>query len=234
MRKSERLLKILTFLQSKRRAVTAATLADYFGVSERTIYRDIEALAASGIEINGEAGIGYVLRNGELLPPLTFTEAELESLVLGVRMVQCWGDAELGQAADGALEKIRAILPDRLHYLYSLTEETLLVPNFEREKVSRFSGAIREAVKTKRKIQIAYVKENEESSERVVWPLGLVFWGKVWTLIGWCELRNSYRVFRIDRVRDISNLDEQFETTEARSLRHYLSTEVDCGAAYEL
>lgn len=228
MQKPERLLKILTLLQSKRRAVTALSLAQHFQVSERTIYRDIQALTLSGIAIEGEAGVGYLLRKGEVLPPLTFTESELESLILGVRMVQGWGDKALGESADMALTKIRAILPDRLHYLHSMTSETLLVPDFERDKRSQFSRPLREAIKNKLRVEMEYEKENGEKSTRTIWPLGLVYWGKVWTLISWCELRNDYRTFRLDRITNIHLKDNHFETTEQRNLNHYLKRYEDC------
>lgn len=227
MQKPERLLKLLTLLQSRRRAITALSIAEHFQISERTVYRDIQALILSGVPIEGEAGVGYVLRKGEVLPPLTFTEAEMEALILGVRMVQGWSDEALGQSADAALEKIRAILPDRLHYLQSMTHETILVPDYERERSAQFSQPIREAIRKKQKIRVDYRKEDGETSTRVLWPLGLVFWGKVWTLIGWCELRNDYRVFRLDRMINIKPVDDFFETTEERNLKHYIER-YDC------
>lgn len=227
MQKPERLLKILTLLQSRRRAITALSLAQHFQVSERTIYRDIQALMLSGVPIEGEAGVGYLLQKGAVLAPLMFTEAELESLILGVRMVQAWGDDALGQSADSALDKIRAILPDRQHYLHSMTEETLIVPDFERQD-SRYSQPLREAIKYRQKVNISYNKENGESSQRVIWPLGLVYWGKVWTLVSWCEMRDAYRSFRVDRITGLYVHGETFEISDERSLKHYLRQYAEC------
>lgn len=228
MKKPERLLKILTLLQSRRRAITALSLADHFQVSERTIYRDIQALVLSGVPIEGEAGVGYLLQKGAVLAPLMFNEAELESLILGVRMVQAWSDEVLAQSADSALDKIRAILPDRMHYLQSMAEETLIVPDYEVREGSRFSPPLREAIKELKKVEITYIKEDAETSRRVIWPLGLVYWGKVWTLISWCEMRNAYRNFRIDRITELAILDEKFETNEERSLKNYLKSYTGC------
>lgn len=222
MTKSERLLKLLTLLQNRRRAITAATLAEQLQVSERTIYRDIQSLIATGVPIKGEAGIGYLLQKGSTLAPLMFNEEQLEALILGVRMVQSWGDQSLGTSADSALEKIRAVIPERLHYLRGIAQETLLVPKFQYHQPNKFSETIRDAIKSQNKIWVSYTKLNGGDSERILWPLGLEFWGKVWTLIAWCEMRNAYRVFRLDLIADVKLLEQSFQTTENRSLKNYL------------
>ena len=237
MTKAERLLKILTLLKGRRQAITAAALAEQLQVSERTIYRDIEALSLSGAHIEGEAGVGYVLQKGSMLPPLTFSESELESLILGVRMVQSWGDPELGQEANSALAKIRAIVPDHLHYLKGITQETLLVPDYERSELSRFGQPLRQAIKRYQKIYIQYQKPSPgqhpadkatgERSERIVWPLGLVYWGKVWTLVSWCENRSAYRMFRLDRIHQLETLGAHFETSDNCCLQDYLENHTE-------
>ena len=227
MKKAERLLKILTILQSRRRAITAQDLADRLGVSVRTLYRDIQALSNSGIDIQGEAGTGYLLGRGSLLPPISFDENELEALLLGVRMVQSWSDQDLGNSASSALEKIRAILPDRLHYLQSIAHETLLVPEFQRNYIGEFNAILRRSINSRKKLLIRYKKETGEESERVIWPLGLVFWGKVWTLVTWCELRADYRIFRTDRIIALTHCEETFETNEDMNLQHYLDNCTD-------
>ncbi len=226
MQKAERLLKILTLLQSRRRAVTAQALAEHLQVSERTIYRDVQALILSGIPIEGEAGVGYILQKGSLLSPIMFDETELEALILGVRMVQGWSDKGLSQSADGALEKIRAVLPDRLHHLLSHAEETLLVPNYEQQPFSQFNQQLRNAIKKKYKVIIEYHDEKHNYSERTIWPLGLVYWGKIWTLISWCELRDDYRSFRVDRIQQLTPVNSHFTTSEQISLQNYLSNDV--------
>ncbi len=223
MNKAERLLKLLTLLQSRRRAITAAALAEKLAVSERTIYRDIQALELSGVPISGEAGVGYMLQAGSTLAPLMFNESELEALILGVRMVQAWGDKGLADSADHALNKIKAILPDRQHYLHMMAEETLIVPDFEHGNSTQFSQELRQAIKQREKLSIHYQDEKQAESERTIWPLGLVYWGKVWTLVSWCELRDDYRSFRIDRIKNLTSANESFEASDEISLKNYLS-----------
>lgn len=228
MKKAERLLKTLTLLQSRRRAVTAREIAHQFQISERTVYRDIQSLISAGVAIEGEAGVGYMLLRGEVLQPLTFDEAQLEALIFGVRMVQGWGDDALGNAASEALEKIRAILPDRLHYLNAISEETLIVPDYEREAHNPHSHRVRNAIREQQKLELEYADEKGSATKRLIRPLGLVFWGKVWTIIAWCELRADYRTFRLDRIETLRIGEEKFETTETRNLKHYLERYSDC------
>ncbi len=224
MQKAERLFQLMTLLRSRRRAITAEDLAQMMGVSERTIYRDMQTLTLSGMPIEGEAGVGYRLKPGFSLPPIMFDEEELEALLLGVRMVQGWSDESMGQAADSVLNKIRAILPDRLHHLHT-QQEWLQVPDFHRGKSSAHSGALRRAIKARQIIHVGYQKECGESSERRLWPLGLFYWGRSWTLVAWCENRDDYRMFRLDRIQSLTELDEVFELRPDRNLQHYLSSQ---------
>ena len=222
MTKATRLLNLLTLLKSRRRAITAASLADQLGVSERTIYRDIQALIQTGVQIDGEAGVGYLLQKGSTLPPLMFNEEELESLILGVRLVQACGDPALGSAADSALNKIQAILPDRMHYLKGMAQETLLVPDFRHPALNKFSEGLRTAIKLQLKVKLDYVSLSGEQSTRTLWPLGLVFWGSAWTLVAWCELRHDHRMFRLDRIQEMLTLDACFSPSPEQTLQHYL------------
>ncbi|WP_027856804.1 helix-turn-helix transcriptional regulator [Marinobacterium jannaschii] len=223
MRKAERLFQLLTLLRSRRGVITAEQLAEKLEVSERTIYRDIQALSLSGVPIESEAGVGYRLKPGFSVPPLMFDEAELEALLLGVRMVQGWADKELGRAADSALAKIHAVLPDRQHLQQVAQPEWLLVPDFWREQSAQFSDRLREAIKAKQVISLSYVREDGQASDRPVWPLGMIYWGKVWCLLGWCELRQDYRQFRLDRIQALAELPRCFEASACCSLQHYLS-----------
>ena len=158
MRKAERLFQILTLLRSRRRVITAAELAAKLEVSERTIYRDVQALSLSGIPIESEAGIGYRLKPNFNIPPLMFEPDELEALILGVRMVQSWSGEQLGAAADSALAKIQAVLPENLHYSYVQQPEWLLVPNYGDQTVSQYSDELRNAIKAKRVVHLVYRK----------------------------------------------------------------------------
>ncbi len=222
MSKSERLFELLTLLRSKRYAVTALELAERMQVSERTIYRDIQSLIQSGVPIHGEAGIGYILQAGSHLPPLMFTEKEMVALELGMRMARAWSDAELAEATRSASTKILSVLPDKLKR--QVESFPILVPDFHIQTATAKRGQmLRHATDSQLKVCIEYTAENKKSTQRILQPLGQVFWGKVWTLIAWCELRNSYRNFRLDRIEKMTILDESFEITDTRSLAHFMS-----------
>lgn len=227
MRKAERLFQILTLLRSRRQVITATDLAEKLQVSERTIYRDMQALSLSGVPIEGEAGVGYRLKSGFSIPPLMFDESELEALSLGVRMVQGWSDPSLGEAADRVLQKIRAVLPENLHQKQLENEQVILVPDYHREFVSAYSEQLRELIKQQQVVELSYQREDGEKSMRPVWPLGLVYWGRVWCLVAWCELRKDYRQFRLDRIQGLVLQGRQFHPTSTCCLKHYLS-QYDC------
>jgi predicted DNA-binding transcriptional regulator YafY len=223
MRKGERLFQLLNILRSRRGVVTSQEIAEQLRVSQRTVYRDIQALSLSNIPIVSEAGVGYRIRPGFNLPPLMFEEDELQALMLGVKMVQSWSDEQLGGAANRAFDKIKAVLPDALHDRHHQQDGWLIVPDFRRFQVSRYSDELRLAIKLKHQIKIDYVSLNEQQSERQVWPLGLVFWGSVWTLVAWCLLRQDYRMFRLDRLKRLTSQNLVFQTTHNLSLQHYLA-----------
>lgn len=227
MRKAERLFQLLTILRSRRTVVTACYLAERLQVSERTIYRDIQALSLSGVPIEGEAGVGYRLHPGFTVPPIMFDQDELEALLLGVRMVQGWSDEALGKAADSAFQKIRAVLSEQQYHEHTIKPEWLLVPDMHREQSAPYSDQLRAAIKQQQIIELDYSREDKALSTRVVWPLGLVFWGRAWTLVAWCELRQAYRMFRLDRIGRLQLVAKKFETSESINLQHYLE-QVKC------
>lgn len=221
MSKSERLFELLTLMRSKRYAVTAAQLAHQMEVSERTIYRDIHSLINSGVPIYGEAGVGYMLQAGSHLPPLMFTEQEMVALELGMRMVRAWSDDELAQASRSASTKILSVLPDKLKA--QLEEFPIFVPEIHSTSETATRGKmLRHATDDKLKIIIEYVDQQENKTSRCLQPLGQIFWGKVWTLVAWCELRNDYRHFRIDRIKKLTITDASFETSTDKCLEHYI------------
>lgn len=227
MRKAERLFQIMTLLRSRRSVVTAAEIAEQLEVSERTIYRDIRALSLSGMPIESETGIGYKLKSGFSIPPLMFEAEELEALILGVRMVQGWSGPQLGKSADAALIKIQSVLPEALHRIYVQQPEWLVVPNFYREQSSPFSDEIREAIKNRQQLMLEYSDETKRRTSRQVWPLGLVFWGKTWTLVAWCTLREDYRLFRLDRINNMIVHTANFLCTDEINLQHYLALQAE-------
>ena len=219
MRRADRLFQIIQRLRRRNAVVTAATLARELEVSERTVYRDVADLLASGVPIDGEAGVGYRLPRGAFdLPPLMFTEDEIEALVLGARVVKGWGDAALARAADDVLTKVEAVLPPKLRG--RIAEATLFALNLHDEKdVATKLGTFRGAIREKRKIDLDYVDRVSQPTTRTVWPLGLFYWGLTWTLGGWCELREGFRNFRLDRVAAARVTDLRFVETPGRSLR---------------
>lgn len=228
MRKAERLFQLITLLRGRRLAITAKRLAEALEVSERTIYRDIQALMLSGVPIEGEAGIGYRLDRHFDLPPLMFTSEELLALMLGSKMVQTWGDSVAAKGAVSALDKISAILPD--HIKQQDQSELLLVPDFLQNKaLAKLASDIREAVQSCQTINIEYQDEQKRFSTRNIEPLGLVYWGGKWTMIAFCLLRQDYREFRIDRILSLTRLAIKFSHDDSKSLKHYLSR-FDCQA----
>ncbi len=221
MRRADRLFQIIQLLR-RRNVATAAWLADELEVSERTIYRDIRDLVFSGVPIEGEAGVGYVLRRGFDLPPLMFTEPEIEAMVLGARVVTSWGDAGLARAATNALARVESVLPDRLKS--RLASTPLFAPGFHiGPTVAAPLTALRSALEARRKVRMAYTSNADERTDRVVRPLGLFFWGTTWSLTAWCELRTDFRSFRLDRITDLQTLPDRFADEPGRTIDDYLA-----------
>lgn len=217
MRRADRLFQIIQYLQG-RKLVTAKQLAERLEVSERTVYRDVQDLMLSGVPIEGEAGVGYMLRAGFHLPPLMFSPEEMEALITGARLVKSWGGDKLAMAADQAIAKIEHILPPKLKQ--EIGDTRLFAPGFH--SYSRHTvqmDALRTAINKRQVLRIEYLKEDGQASAREVWPLGLFFWGAVWTLAAWCELRSDYRNFRIDRIQNLREVDRKFEETSEISLQ---------------
>lgn len=220
MRRADRLFQIVQHLRSGR-LMTAARLAERLQVSVRTIYRDIRDLSLSGVPIEGEAGVGYMLRRGFDVPPLMFTAEELEALTISARMAQAWAGPELARAVSEALEKIEAVLPERLQH--GRQPPRMFAPDYEAQPWGDKLDAVRKAINSRSKLRLKYESLEGEASQRQVWPLGLFFWGKVWTLAAWCELRRDYRSFRIDRISELALPGEQFAESEQVSLRAFLA-----------
>ncbi|HBM87967.1 MAG: YafY family protein [Parvibaculaceae bacterium] len=224
MRRADRLFDIIEYLRRHRRVVTAAELAEKMEVSVRTIYRDIADLQASRVPIDGEAGLGYLLREGYDLPPLMFNEEEAEALALGARIVAAWGDDELAEASKAVLAKLRAVLPRDLKAQFDALG-VMAPPAHYQEEVVIDLARVRRAVRNKKKIRFAYADKGGKASMRTIWPLTLSFYGAVWTVPGWCELRKDFRVFRADRMRDLEVLNERVPSDPDKNLASYLKAE---------
>jgi predicted DNA-binding transcriptional regulator YafY len=221
MRRADRLFRIVRLLRVRGFA-TGQELADELGVSKRTVYRDIRDLEHSGVPIRGEAGVGYRLERGFELPPLTFTGAEIEALVLGARIVGAWGDDQLADAAESALQRLEAVLPEPLRRV--VASSALFAPDFHRRpELVEGLPLIRKAIGEQRRLRFGYTRADGASSDRIVRPFGLYFWGKAWTLASWCETRADYRSFRPDRMTQVEMLEGRFDETEGPSLEGFLA-----------
>jgi predicted DNA-binding transcriptional regulator YafY len=214
MSRTTRLFKLMDALRGHRRPVTAARLADDLSVSVRTVYRDIQTLMDLGAPVEGEAGMGYLLRPGFFLPPLMFGEDELEALVLGARWVQGQGDPALAAAAASALAKIGTASPKDLRD--KIAETGLWAPRFQ-NPAEQPSGLriIREAVRREQKLAITYIDEKGATTERIVWPIAIAFFEGKRLLAAWCELRNGFRHFRPDRIASLTATSDRYPTRRA-------------------
>ena len=222
MRRADRLFEIIQFMRRKGSGTTRARdLSEALEVSERTIYRDIRDLMASGVPIEGEAGVGYVLRAGFDLPPLMFKEEEIEALVLGARIVESWGDAELARAASDVIAKVEAVIPDRLRDYMANT--ALLAPEQHSMEPIKFDLAeLRKALRNRLKVHFRYNDVLGKPSERTVRPLSLAYFGPTWLLAAWCELRVDFRTFRLDRIEDFVVEQERFPNEPGKTLHDFL------------
>lgn len=209
MSRTGRLFQLMDALRGNRRPVTAAALAAQLGVSERTIYRDMQTLAELGAPVEGSAGLGYLLRSGFFLPPLMFDVDELEALVLGARWVRRQGDPALAQAAANALAKIATATPKDLRD--DMADTSLWVPLVrDTPELDEFVQPAREAIRRQHKMRIHYNDESGAASERTVWPFALAFFGGRRLLAAWCEMRKANRHFRIDRITHAEALAERY------------------------
>lgn len=219
MRRADRLFRIVSYLRG-RRLTTAAQLAGWLNVSLRTVYRDVRDLSASGVPIEGEAGVGYRLRPGFDLPPLMFERTEIEALAAGARIVEVWAGPELAQAARSALAKIAAALPESGRI--DLERTRLYAPGFVSPASGPYFDTLHRCIAERLIVKLDYGDEHGRTTTRAVWPLGLYFWGAAWTLAAWCELRDDFRQFRLDRIHDLAARVEHFPDTPGRRLEDFL------------
>ena len=219
MRRADRLFRLVQVLRARRFA-TARTLAEALEVSERTVYRDVRDLSLSGVPIEGEAGVGYALRRDFDLPPLMFDFQEVEALTAGARMVQAWSSPTLAKAAQSALDKIAAALPTDKRIAMDRTR--LYAPSFHVDReTGKVLDVMREAIVDGRRLSFQYQDEAGKPSERKVRPLGLYFWGQRWTLAAWCEMREDFRNFRLDRAAHVT-IGNRFPDEPGKRLDDFL------------
>ncbi|TWH99465.1 HTH domain-containing protein [Luteimonas cucumeris] len=221
MRRADRLFLIIHALRGRRSAMPARALAETLGVSLRTVYRDVADLQLSGVPIEGEAGVGYVLRKGSDIPPLMFNIDELEALVVGTRFVRAFGGERLGLGAKAALLKIEAVLPPELRERSQRTR--IFAPEMShRIEASGLIDRLHAAIEARRLLRLDYRDKDECITVREVEPLCLAFWGGSWTLGAWCRLREDFRSFRPDRIAALHDTGMTFTDSSARGLDAYL------------
>ncbi|WP_337264631.1 MULTISPECIES: helix-turn-helix transcriptional regulator [unclassified Serratia (in: enterobacteria)] len=209
MSRTQRLLDLMQILRRHRYPLAGHALAEELGISMRTLYRDIATLQQQGADIAGEAGVGYILRPGFTLPPLMFSQQETEALVLGMRWVERRGDSQLAKAATNALAKIAAVLPNELRE--ELDASTLLIGPVDAVRVADETRVlIREVIRLERKISVEYQDQTGNVSERILWPFAIGYFEQVQVLVAWCELRSSFRHFRLDRIRTLTPLVQRY------------------------
>ena len=210
MSRTERLFDLIQLLRQHRYPVSGQKLADELGVSLRTIYRDIATLQGQGATIDGEPGMGYVLRPGFMLPPLMFSEEEIEALVLGSRWVAKRADNKLKHAATNILTKISAVLPDDLKQQLEFSGLLIGPAKNTAHNDDQIEEDIRLAIRREFKIQISYRDVNQNISKRIIWPIAIGFFEEIHIVVAWCELREDFRHFRVDRIQSHNNLDSRY------------------------
>lgn len=210
MNRSTRMFEIIQLLRSSKRSLTAQQLADSLEVTKRTIYRDIVALQSMRVPIDGEAGIGYIMRSGFDLPPLMFTAEEVEAIAVGLSLLGRTGDTALQTAAASVTRKISDVLPE--DNPYGLISQSVFVSNWHSIPGSSIDPAlIRESIRNQRKLKIEYTDVEQRSSNRIILPLVLLYYVDSLVIAAWCELRNNFRHFRVDRITRCEVTDQSFE-----------------------
>ena len=221
MRRADRLFLVIHALRGRRSALPAHRLADTLGVSLRTVYRDVADLQLSGVPIEGEAGVGYVLRKGADIPPLMFNADELEALVVGTRFVRAFGGTRLGAGARAALLKIEAVLPPELRARSERSR--IYAPEVARLESSGLIDRLHDAIETRHVLRLEYRDQEAQVTAREIEPLCLAFWGGSWTIGAWCRLREDFRSFRPDRIAAIDETGEIFADDPARGIEAYMA-----------
>jgi len=221
--RSERLLALLQALRRRRSPVSGRVLAEELGVSLRTLYRDILSLQGQGAEIEGEAGLGYVLKPGFWLPPLMLSREEIEALVLGARWVGARTDEKLARAARDAIAKISAVLPPGLRD--DVEASTLIVAGKAAHAAALDLAPIRAAIRSERKLALEYSDAEGARTERTIWPFGVGYFDEARVVMAWCELRQGFRHFCADRIASCRALEARYPVSRRRLLKDWRLSE---------
>lgn len=220
MRRTDRLFELIQILRDGRRH-TSAAMAERLEVSTRTIWRDMDALIASGVPVEGERGVGYRLTAPLSLPPMTLTETELEALHLGISVVAEAADPELQDAARSLSSRIEAVLP-RARNAPAAGWGLAVYPFAEAADGFVHMPLLRAAIRGRRKLRLTHDAPGRDPAPRVVRPLQMEYWGRLWTLTAWCELREDFRMFRVDRIRTLDDTGERFADEPGKRMADYL------------
>ncbi len=220
MRRTDRLFEIVQLFRGGR-LMLARDIAERLEISVRTVYRDIETLIASGIPIEGERGVGYILREPIFLPPLNISTEELEALHLGMKVVQNTADGKMGQAAKRLLEKVDAVLPSDRKGRSHLDHLSVYTADFT--PMLPYLASVKRAIEKRNIVDLVYISLKGERSIRRIRPLQVEYWGGVWTCAAWCELRNDFRAFRIDLIQGWHASDDVFSDEEGKAYSDYIA-----------
>lgn len=221
MRRADRLFDIIQSLRAASGPVTAARLAERLEVAVRTVYRDIAALQASRVPIEGAAGLGYVLRRGFDLPPLMFSQEEIDAIAVGARLLRRLRDPKLQQAAESVLAKVADAVPQTLRA--QLAGARYFVSDGSQPTPGLDPAELRRAIRETRKVAIGYEDEAGRHTDRTIWPLALAYYVDVTVVGAWCELRRDFRHFRVDRIRGARVLGEVFPAENGRLAAEWLA-----------
>ncbi|KQQ78165.1 hypothetical protein ASF73_04740 [Xanthomonas sp. Leaf131] len=219
MSRSQRLFDLLQVLRRHRATVSGHVLAQALGVSLRTIRRDIATLQAMGADVEGEAGVGYVLRPGFVLPPLSFTEEEIRALVTGAQWVGRQSDDAMTQAVHNALAKIDAVISPEMRL--ALDDSALYISREPRSDSIVDLGKIRKALHAQRKLQIGYTSKTGMVSERIIWPIMLGLVDARWQVAAWCEACGDFRIFRAEAIGKIDYLQERYQRNRRQLVKEW-------------
>ncbi len=225
MNRTERLLTLLQALRGRKKPVSGQNLADELNISIRTLYRDIVTLQLQGADIEGEPGVGYILRPGYFLPPLMFSQTEMEALMLGILWVSTFADRPLAKAASDALSKIKEVLPSNIRNGMGVVPLRVGPPssNLENEDLT----TLRDAIRHEQKIEITYLSKSGRQSQSIIWPFAIGYFTDGRILVGWCEKQQDYRHFRTDGIISLTVLNERYTRRRESLFREWRSSQMD-------
>lgn len=229
MRRTDRLFDLIQILRDGR-LHRASEMAERLDVSVRTIWRDMSTLMASGLPVEGERGVGYILRSPITLPPMILTGPELEALRLGLRMVAEGTDPGPARAARQLATKIASVTPAPPE---GEADDLFVFTGQEAKRATLHMPVIRRAIRQRERLTITYIDPQGRETHRDIRPVHLEFWGRVWTLAAWCEARAGFRNFRVDRIMAISETGETFPADKDKGLEAYRAQSEDRPEAFK-